>query len=227
MAWNYDIGTEGWGNSEKQNYTSSSENSFIRDGKLVIRALKLDGKTGEEKGDFTSARIMTKGKIEINRGRVEVRAKVPGVKGTVPAIWFYGKNAYPYYSELDMMEYVAYEKNKIHGTAHTTATLADPKEETNVSSGTIMVNDVETSFHIYGMNWTDEKVEFYVDDPSNVYLTFTPSQKDNPRFWPFNNELYLIINVSVGGTWGSRYGIDLDKFPLEMEIDYVRIFKKN
>ena len=59
MAWNYDIGTEGWGNSEKQNYTSSSENSFIRDGKLVIRALKLDGKSGEEKGDFTSARIMT------------------------------------------------------------------------------------------------------------------------------------------------------------------------
>ena len=227
MAWNYDIGTEGWGNSEKQNYTSSSENSFIRDGKLVIRALKLDGKTGEEKGDFTSARIITKGKIEINRGRVEVRAKVPGVKGTVPAIWFYGKNAYPYYSELDMMEYVAYEKNKIHGTAHTTATLADPKEETNVSSGTIMVNDVETSFHIYGMNWTDEKVEFYVDDPSNVYLSFTPSQKDNPRFWPFNSELYLIMNVSVGGTWGSRYGIDLDKFPLEMEIDYVRIFKKN
>ncbi|MCS2585452.1 family 16 glycosylhydrolase [Bacteroides sp. BFG-551] len=48
--------------------------------------------------------------------------------------------------------------------------------------GTIMVDDVETSFHIYGMNWTDEKVEFYVDDPSNVYLTFTPSQKDNPRF---------------------------------------------
>ena len=90
-----------------------------------------------------------------------------------------------------------------------------------------MVNDVETSFHVYGMNWTDDKVEFYVDDPANVYLTFTPSQKDNPRFWPFNSELYLIMNVSVGGTWGSRYGIELDKFPLEMEIDYVRIFKKN
>lgn len=92
MAWNYDIGTEGWGNSEKQNYTSSSENSFIRDGKLVIRALKLDGKTGEEKGDFTSARIMTKGKNEKLIGvRVEVRAKVPGVKGTVPRSGFMDK----------------------------------------------------------------------------------------------------------------------------------------
>ena len=224
MAWNYDIGTEGWGNSEKQNYTSSSENSFFRDGKLVIKAIKVG--EGTTKGDFTSARLITRGKIEINRGRVEVRAKVPGVKGTCPAIWFYGKNAYPNYSELDMMEYVAYDKNKIYGTVHTSASLADPKEETNKTASTIMLDDVETSFHVYGMNWTDKKIEFYIDRPDNIYLTFTPSQGDNPRFWPFNSDLYLIMNIAVGGTWASRYGVDLAAFPLEMEIDYVRIFKK-
>lgn len=222
-AWNYDTGTEGWGNNEKQNYTSNSENSFIRDGKLVIKAIKIG--EGTQKGDFTSARLMTKGKKEINRGRVEVRAKVPGVKGTCPAIWFYGKNASPCYSELDMMEYVAYDKNKIYGTVHTSASLATPKEETAITASTLMLEDVETRFHIYGMNWTDEKIEFYIDTPDNVYLTFKPSDRNNPRFWPFDSELYLIMNIAVGGTWASRYGIDLDAFPQEMEVDYVRIFK--
>lgn len=221
-AWNYDTGTGKWGNNEWQNYTSKAENSFLRDGMLVLRAVKSGA--GQQEGDYTSARLTTRGKKEISRGRVEVRAKLPGGTGLWPAIWMYGTKAQPYYSELDIMEYVGYDKNIIYGAVHTSATLDGTAAKVSESK---VVNDVEEAFHVYGMNWTDHRIEYYLDSPENVYLTFTPADADDPRQWPFDSELYLILNIAVGGDWGGMRGVDDSIFPREMEVDYVRIFKKN
>lgn len=219
-AWNYDTGVGKWGNNEWQNYTDKSENSFLRDGKLILKALKTG--EGQKIGDYTSARLTTRGKKEINRGRVEVRAKLPEGVGLWSAIWLFGTKAQPYYSELDILEYVGCDKNIIYGAVHTSETLASTEK---VSSSRV-VEDVEQEFHVYGMNWTDGKIEFYLDAPSNVYLSFNPADKSNPRIWPFDRELYLILNIAVGGDWGGMRGVDDSVFPKEMEIDYVRIFKK-
>lgn len=218
--WNYDQGIGKWGNNEWQNYTNKPDNSFIRDGKLVLKAIKSGA--GQKEGDYTSARLTTKGKREISEGRVEVRARLAGGVGLWPAIWFFGTKASPHYSELDIMEYVGCDKNIIYGAIHTTATLESAEK---VSSSKV-VPGVEDNFHIYGMNWTKEKIEFYLDTPNNVYLTFSPSDKSNPRIWPFNSELYLIVNIAVGGDWGGMKGVDDTIFPREMEIDYVRVFKR-
>lgn len=220
LSWNYDIGTGKWGNNEWQNYTSKPENSFLRDGKLVLKAVKSGA--GQKEGDYTSARLTTRGKKELNRGRVEVRAKLPGGVGLWPAIWFYGTKAQPCYSELDLMEYVGCDKNIIYGAVHTTSTL----ESDEKVSSSLRVDDVEDAFHVYGMNWTDGKIEYYLDTPDNVYLSFTPSATDNPRIWPFDSELYLILNIAVGGDWGGMRGVDDSIFPQEMEVDYVRMFKR-
>lgn len=219
-AWNYDTGVGKWGNNEWQNYTDKSENSFLRDGKLILKALKTG--EGQKIGDYTSARLTTRGKKEINRGRVEVRARLPEGVGLWSAIWLFGTKAQPYYSELDILEYVGCDKNIIYGAVHTSETLASTEK---VSSSRV-VEDVEQEFHVYGMNWTDGKIEFYLDAPSNVYLSFNPADKSNPRIWPFDRELYLILNIAVGGDWGGMRGVDDSVFPKEMEIDYVRIFKK-
>lgn len=219
-AWNYDIGIGKWGNNEWQNYTNKAENSFLRDGLLVLKAMKSG--EGQKEGDYTSARLTTKGKKEINRGRVEVRAKLPGGVGLWPAIWMFGTKAAPYYSELDIMEYVGCDKNIIYSAVHTSETLSG----TNKVSSSKKVDDVETSFHVYGMNWTDDKIEYYLDNPSNVYLSFMPTDRNSMNSWPFDRELYLILNIAVGGDWGGMHGVDDSIFPREMEIDYVRIFKK-
>lgn len=219
--WNYDQGTGIWGNNEWQTYTNKSDNSFIRDGNLVLRAIKSG--TGQKIGDYTSARLTTRGKKEISRGRVEVRAQLGGGTGLWPAIWMFGNKANPYYSELDIMEYVGCDKDIIYGAIHTTETL----EGTNKVSNSKKVKGVEDNFHVYGMNWTDGKIEFYLDSPDNIYLTFAPEDITNPRVWPFDKELYLILNIAVGGDWGGMRGVDDTIFPQEMEIDYVRIFKKN
>lgn len=219
-SWNYDTGVGKWGNNEWQNYTNKAENSFIREGKLVIKAMKTG--VGQKIGDYTSARLTTKGKKEINRGRVEVRAKLPEGVGLWSAIWLFGTKAQPYYSELDIMEYVGCDKNIIYGAVHTSATL----ESTDKVSSSKVVPDVEKEYHVYGMNWSDGKIEYYLDSPTNVYLSFEPSDKNNFRIWPFDSELYLILNIAVGGDWGGMKGVDDSIFPKEMEIDYVRIFKK-
>lgn len=218
--WNYDTGINKWGNNEWENYTNSRENVFLRDGKLIIRAIKKG--EGQKIGDYTSGRITTSGKKEINRGRVEVRAKLPGGTGIWPAIWMFGRKAEPYYTELDMMEYVGCDKNIIYGTVHTSATLDGSAEKVSVSK---VIPDVETAFHVYGLEWKDGKISFYLDRPSNVYLTYTPENTTDPAIWPFDKELYLILNVAVGGDWGGMRGVDDSIFPCEMEVDYVRIFR--
>ncbi|MDR0659143.1 MAG: glycoside hydrolase family 16 protein [Mediterranea sp.] len=218
--WNFDQGTGVWGNNEWQTYTNKSENAFIRDGKLVLKAIKPG--VGQKVGDYTSARVTTKGKKEISRGRVEVRAKLPGGVGIWPAIWLFGTKASPYYSELDIMEYVGCDKDIIYGAIHTTQSL----EGAQKISASKTVKGVEENFHVYGMNWTGEKIEFYLDTPDNIYLHYQPEDKSSPRVWPFDKELYLILNIAVGGDWGGMRGVDDSIFPCEMEIDYVRVFRK-
>ncbi|MCC8187075.1 MAG: glycoside hydrolase family 16 protein [Bacteroides sp.] len=220
LSWNYDQGTGKWGNNEWQNYTNKSENSFIRDGMLVLRAMKSG--EGQKIGDYTSARLTTRGKKEISRGRVEVRARLAGGVGLWPAIWFYGTKASPYYSEIDLLEYVGCDKDIIYGAIHTTATLEGDQKV----SSSLKVPDVEDNFHVYGMNWTDDKIEFYLDSPDNIYLPFRPEDTSDPSVWPFDSQLYLIINIAVGGDWGGMRGVDDSIFPREMEVDYVRFFQK-
>lgn len=225
-TWQYDIGsnkeTNLWGNNEWQEYTSSPKNSFLRDGKLVLKAIKTGA--GQKVGDYTSARLTTKGKKEVNRGRIEVKAKLGGGVGLWPAIWLYQSSwSDGYYSELDIMEYVGVDKNIIYSAVHTNTTKKDSK---NRVGGNKNLPGVEDEFHVYGVNWADGKVEFYIDDSSRPHLVFVPEDKGNPDDWPFNKKLYLILNIAVGGDWGGMKGVNDAIFPQEMEVEYVRVFQK-
>jgi len=218
--WNYDLGTGKWGNNELENYTNKPANSHLEDGKLIITAIQEDERL--EVGSYTSARLTTQGKVEFHRGRVEVRAKMPSGKGTWAAIWMFGRHAAPSYSELDILEYVGCDKNIIYTTVHTTATLSEwvPK-----STASKTVGDVEEAFHVYGMLWQDQRIQFYLDNPDNVYLTFDKPSQGGADYWPFDSDEYLILNLAVGGDWGAMRGMDTSIWPQSMEVDYVRIFQ--
>jgi len=225
-CWNYDIGSNKtqnrWGNNEWQDYTNNVENSFIRESRLVIRAIRSG--VGQKVADYTSARLTTKGKKEMNRGRVEVKAKLGGGRGLWPAIWLYQSSGDDkLYSELDIMEYVGVDKDIIYSAVHTNTTLSSPEKTVGANR---KMSGVENDFHVYGLNWTDDKVEFYIDDPEKPHLTFIPEDRSNPNDWPFDKSLYLILNIAVGGDWGGMKGVDDTIFPQEMEVEYVRIFKK-
>ena len=218
--WTFETGDGGWGNQELQNYTNG-DNAHIADGKLVITARKVnDNKVA---GSYTSTRMISLGKQEFTYGRMEIKAKLPSGTGIWPAIWMLGANintvGWPACGEIDIMEYVGFEPNTIHATVHTPSGYAG---DGNGSSAAL--ETAEEEFHIYGMIWDEDKIQFYVDTQDNITHTYSPSNK-NAENWPFDKHHFFILNIAVGGTWGGAQGIDNSIFPQTMEIDYVRVYQ--
>ncbi len=219
--WDYDQGDHGWGNNELQLYTKeNSQNARVENGLLVIEA-KRD--SSMSKG-YTSARLVTKGKGAWQYGFMEVKAKLPYGVGTWPAIWMlpeenkYG--GWPGSGEIDIMEHVGYDPATVHGTVHTEAfnhTKGTQKGETK------QVPDFSEAFHVYAIDWQEEKIDFYIDNEH--YHTFE-NTGNGPEEWPFDHPFHIILNIAVGGNWGGAKGVDTDIWPQKMEVDYVRVYKE-
>lgn len=209
--WNFELGDHGWGNHERQLYTKA--NHELRNGVLVITARKEGDK-------YTSTRITTAGKKEFKYGYMEARAKLPVGKGIWPAFWMLGSNigkvGWPLSGEIDILEYVGKEPHFVYTSLHTKDSHGN-----TVNTRKTKIDNIEEGFHLYAINWTKEKIEFFVDD-SLVY-TFAP--KDKPvEVWPFDQPFYFLINMAVGGDFG---GPDVDDtiFPQEFQVDYIRVYK--
>jgi beta-glucanase (GH16 family) len=221
--WNYDVGGHGWGNQELQYYTERRlDNARVQDGKLIIEA-RRENWQGKE---YTSARLVTKGKGDWTYGRFEISAKLPSGKGTWPAIWMlptqwtYGNGGWPDNGEIDIMEHVGFEPGWVHGSTHTKLYYWQIGTQ---KTAKIYVADAQKAFHLYAMEWSPEKIEVYVD--STKYFTFTNEGK-GWQAWPFDKQFHLLLNIAVGGTWGGAQGVDPNIFPQRMEVDYVRVYKQ-
>lgn len=216
--WGYDIGNSGWGNEESQYYTDEIENAYVTGGNLIIETINEEYKGA----DFTSARLSTKNKGDWKYGKVEVRAQIPTGKGTWSAIWMlptdnvYG--GWPNSGEIDIMENVGYDPDKIHWTIHTEAY----NHKINTQQGkSVSFTDVYDDFHIYGLEWYEDSLIFTFDDVS--YFTFQ-KESNSSDVWPFDQYMHLLLNTSVGGTWGGLQGIDTSAYPQQYKVDYVRIY---
>ncbi len=215
--WTYEVGPACC-NNEKQYHTDRLTNARVENGKFIIEAHKesFGGKS------YTSARVKTKYKVDWKYGRVEARLKMPSGKGVWPAFWMLPVNndygGWPKSGEIDIMEYVGYDPTKIHATVHTEAY----NHTTNTQKGkAITIPDAETAFHVYAMEWFENKIDFFVDD--NLYFTFK-NENRTTKEWPFDQPFYIILNQAIGGDWGGKQGIDDSIFPQKYEIDYVRVY---
>jgi beta-glucanase (GH16 family) len=218
--WIFETGAHGWGNNELQSYTNGA-NAEISNGVLIITAKKVN--ESKVAGSYTSTRMITKGKKEFTYGKMEIRAKLPSGRGIWPAIWMLGANIssvnWPACGEIDIMEYVGYQPNTIHATAHTTAGSGS-----NGDGSSKTLTTAEEEFHIYGLIWTEKEMVFYTDTPENITHTYAPATKTDDN-WPFDKPQFFIFNIAVGGNWGGAQGIDNLIFPQTMEIDYVRVYQ--
>jgi beta-glucanase (GH16 family) len=217
--WVYDVGDHGWGNNELQYYTENNlENARAENGILIIEAHQ--DSTFDKA--YSSARLLTRGKASWKYGFIEVKAKLPKGVGTWPAIWMLPeKNNYggwPKSGEIDIMEHVGFDQGTVHGTVHTEAfnhTKGTQKGKT------IPVPDCSEEFHIYAIDWQEDKIDFYMD--GEHYHTFE-NTGGSWEEWPFDHPFHLILNIAVGGNWGGAQGVDPDIWPQPMEIDYVRVY---
>lgn len=218
--WGYDLGGGGWGNNELEFYTNAESNASVENGKLTIAARKEQ----KEGRGYTSARLVTKNKFDFLYGRVEVRAKLPSGRGTWPAIWMlatdHAYGGWPRSGEIDIMEQVGYDPNRVLFSVHTEAYNHVKGTQ---KSGAKIIPTALTDFHTYRLDWTPDFVKGYYD--GEPIFSFENDKTSNPDTWPFNRRFHLLLNLAVGGNWGGAKGVDDSIFPAAMEVDYVRVYK--
>lgn len=218
FKWDYDIGTD-WGNAQLEYDTDRPINvSLDGNGNLAIIA-REEFYLGQP---YTSARIVTKGLYEPTFGRVEARIKLPYGQGIWPAFWLLGADidqvGWPQCGEIDIMEYLGDETNKVYGTIHGPGYSGGGGIGT---SYTLPSGGFNEAFHIFAVEWEENEIRWYVDDI--LYQTLTPADFD-PLEWVFDHPFYIILNVAVGGSWpGAPDGTTV--FPQTMLIDYVRVYE--
>ena len=247
--WNYEIGTgnNGWGNNELQYYTDRPENIKVEGGNLHIIALQ----ESFQGAAYTSSRITTKGKLEKQYGRFEARIQLPWGQGLWPAFWLLPSNieevedddpstlVWPFCGEIDIMENRGQEPTLLNGSIHGPGYSAGEA----ISKVYDLENDrFDTGFHVFGIEWGPEYINFYVDDvlynqitpddlPSAPEPDFVKELYPAPEYdgvwnnWVFDDQpFYIIINLAVGGNFvGSPSANTV--FPQTMLIDYVRIYE--
>lgn len=227
--WSYDVGGHGWGNNELQYYAESRlKNARVEGGRLIIEAHK-EPVQGRE---YTSARMVTKGKGDWLYGRIEVRAKLPSGRGTWPAIWMlasqdvYGDGYWPHNGEIDIMEHVGFDPDVVHASVHT---LAYHHSIGTQRSSSKRVSTARSGFNTYRIEWSESRITAYIND--DLYFTFANEQLTNQqadwRQWPFDKPFHLLLNIAVGGNWGGAQGVDDSIWPQRMEVEYVRVYEED
>ena len=223
--WGYDVGGHGWGNKELQYYTDArKENARVENGSLIIEA-RRDRWEGHE---YTSARLVSKGKGDWTYGRVEVKAKLPSGRGTWPAVWMLptGKEygGWPESGEIDIMEHVGSDPDVVHASVHTKAYHHSINTQ---KTAKISVPSARTGFNVYAIEWTPEEIRGLINE--KLFFTFKNERLTNAsadhKQWPFDKPFHLLLNIAVGGTWGGAHGVDETIWPQRMEIDYVRVYQ--
>lgn len=223
-SWNVELHPKGWVNNELQEYVDSEKNIYVKDGNLVIQAIK-DGDT------YTSGRVNTKDNKDYQYGRFEARAKVPSGKGFLPAFWmmptdenYYGQ--WPKCGEIDIMEVVGDKTNKSYSTLH----FGNPHTEKQGSyEGEA---DFSEDFHVYACEWDPDEFRFYVDDKLfytvNDWFTKKDGFPETAYPAPYDQPFYMILNLAVGGTWpGDPDETTAFGDNAQLVVDYVRVYQKD
>jgi beta-glucanase (GH16 family) len=223
-TWMYDIGGGGWGNNERQFYTNDAANARL-DGKgnLLLTVRASDGSLACHYGpcDYTSARVLTKGRFEIQYGRIEARIRVPGGFGLWPAFWMLGNDidqvSWPKSGEIDIMEFVGRRPNVVLGTIHGPGYSGSSSFGAEIDLGKPVADD----FHVFAVEWRPDHIAWFLDGVQ--YQEAGPADVA-PNAWVFDHPFFLLLNVAVGGSLGGPVDPQM-ALPQSMAIDYVRLYQ--
>jgi len=205
---------------------------YLENGNLRIRSQIRDYGIQH----YTSGRLDTKGKLAFTYGRIEIRGKLPVGKGMWPAYWLYPQNRdwemeyimteaiangketsipelRPWYTEIDIMEYLGHESNVIYQAFHYYSFKGVKQVSSGIYRGKVSYAD---DFHIYVLEWEPDAIRWYLDGE----LIHT-AKEGVPH-----TDHFIILNTAIGGGWPGNPD-STTVFPQFHDIDYVRVFKKD
>jgi beta-glucanase (GH16 family) len=243
-VWHFDTGNNnGWGNNEVEVYCgppgyvgnpsqcpntfSTTTNTVYIDGSghLVIQPINNGG-------TWISTRMNTEGIKNFQYGRIEASLQLPDTTnpGLWPAFWSLGTSIsngtpWPNCGEADFMENWSPQVLNGPGTGGNKTTI-----HTAVTGGSGIGGlytfpagqQANTAFHAYGTIWSANMMQFYIDDPTKPFLIETTSNLSSGDTWPFNAQIFLLMNVAIGGTLGGSTATLVSPQPLM--ADYVRVY---
>jgi beta-glucanase (GH16 family) len=233
------LGNQGWGTHEIQTYCAPRganppvcdfrhPNAFLDgNGHLVLRAERTSD------GSWTSARMTTLGLKEFQYGRIEVRMKMPVGIGLWPTFWMIGSNfrsrGWPDSGSATIAENVSINGlNNGLGPFAFRSTLHGP----GYYGGNALWSDfklpsssrVDDGFHTYGMIWSPGMIQFYFEDPSNVFFVRNSSDLPLGGRWVFDHPFDMVLNLAVGGDWAGNPEAATPN-PSNLMVDYVRVYR--
>lgn len=227
--WNYEVHDKGWVNNELQEYVKSDQNVYVKDGNLVIEAIKTVDEAGNV--SYTSGRINTQGKQDFKYGLFEVKAKVPNGTGFLPAFWMmptdenlYGQ--WPRCGEIDIMEVLGSKTDTLFGTIH----YGNPHRESQ-GSHTLNNGNFADEYHTFTCEWEPGKISWYMDGilyhTENDWFSTTVGQGQLTYPAPFDQPFYMILNLAVGGNWPGNPDETNQFDQAKFIIDSVKVYQKD
>jgi beta-glucanase (GH16 family) len=223
-SWWAETGGHGWGNRELQYYTADPGNAALDGaGNLAIVVRRPDPRLAARRyggSGYTSARLVTKGRVSLRYGLVRARIKIPFSRGIWPAFWMLGQDfdqaGWPGCGEIDVMEHFGTGPATVHGAVHGPGYCG----ARGVTGSREVGPSLGSEFHVYSVCWEPGRIRWFADDAP--YHAVTPAQLRG-RSWVFDHDFFLLLNVAVGGT-ASRTPDSSVTFPQTMLVDYVRVY---
>lgn len=245
--WTFEEGGTGWGNEELQYYcaggvyeATGQKTASISDGTLKIKAYKITPSYASGNCEYISTRMNTKSGW--THGYIEMRARLPKIKGCWPAFWMLLADGGPSWvrdpsqtgAEIDILEYVPGEEPKtVYFSAHSynatpdagkTSGYVDPVSGHKYSYSQSVQVAEPGDWHCYGMEWTHEYIKGFCDGKEFFYAPNPTPNAVDMATWPFDQKFYLKLNLAIGGSWGGDPAPDFTE--ATYEIDWVRVSQK-
>lgn len=235
--WNVELHEPGWVNEEWQRYEDTEEVIGLKDSCLLIRAVKTADADGNV--SYISGRISTEHKHDFTYGLFEARIRVPRGKGFLPAFWLMAADekrhgGWPSCGEIDIMEIMGDRTRTNHGTIH----YGLPHEQSQ-GKITLTGGDFSEAYHDFALEWEPGLLRWYVDGilfyqlgnsggspGKDAWFSVLEDGTGLPYPAPFDHDMYLILNLAVGGSWVGYPDETTDFADAVLAVDYVRVYQK-
>jgi len=208
-------------NSESQYYVDIINNPnfghspFEFDGEhLTITATRTPDwlRNSARQQNYLSGTLATHNKFNMRYGYVEMRAKLPRGRGLWPAFWLLHSQDHDRRPEIDIMEMLGHETNKVYHTYH----RFDNGNLVSTPSFTAYGPDYSADFHTYAVRWEPGLLIWYIDgEERNRYENGNVSHED----------MYILLNLAVGGWWAGEPD-GSTPLPARFTIDYIRAYQR-